>query len=135
MPPVSNAEDAGLLMYLANSPSTTTRERKRKRDITPDNDLPSSFLDTPNGKDMLNGHKSMWTPGPDLNIYDFVNATPSPGQLQLGDHNRTPRFHPTPLMGPPAKKPHLSGAASSFSTESISSNAGLGMSFEPKLVS
>ncbi|KAI1195688.1 hypothetical protein F5X97DRAFT_238652 [Nemania serpens] len=73
-------EGAGLLMYLATSPSpsmSTTRITRMEPPSTPpprkDMALPSSMMTTPGG-----GNLFPTTPGQSFDFSDFINITPSP---------------------------------------------------------
>ncbi|KAI6088263.1 hypothetical protein F4821DRAFT_234113 [Hypoxylon rubiginosum] len=74
-------EGAGLLLYLAQSPSPAVRSTKNRMDppSTPppkkDLALPSSMMTTPGGSNLI-----PTTPGQLFDISDFVNITPSPAQ-------------------------------------------------------
>ncbi|KAI1763691.1 hypothetical protein GGR53DRAFT_467095 [Hypoxylon sp. FL1150] len=74
-------EGAGLLLYLAQSPSPAVRSTKTRMDppSTPppkkDLALPSSMMTTPGGSNLI-----PTTPGQLFDISDFVNITPSPAQ-------------------------------------------------------
>ncbi|KAI4861481.1 hypothetical protein F4820DRAFT_66078 [Hypoxylon rubiginosum] len=74
-------EGAGLLLYLAQSPSPAIRSTKTRMDppSTPppkkDLALPSSMMTTPGGSNLI-----PTTPGQLFDMSDFVNITPSPAQ-------------------------------------------------------
>ncbi|KAI0157082.1 hypothetical protein GGR52DRAFT_189280 [Hypoxylon sp. FL1284] len=74
-------EGAGLLLYLAQSPSPAVRSTKTRMDppSTPppkkDLALPSSMMTTPGGSNLI-----PTTPGQLFDMSDFVNITPSPAQ-------------------------------------------------------
>jgi hypothetical protein len=109
----SKETGADLLMYLANSPSRspaiqdqTTHSSRRATDnleppstppsqhtSTTTNNLPSSFLSTPN-TNSTNNLALFSTPGQQFNFADFVNVTPSPAQAPWG--GRTPGLNKTP---------------------------------------
>lgn len=110
----SKETGADLLLYLANSPSrspaiqnqpthssrrtTNTLEApstppSQHTSTTTNNNLPSSFLSTPN-TNTTNNLALFSTPGQQFNFADFVNVTPSPAQAPWG--GRTPGLNKTP---------------------------------------
>ncbi|KAI1180983.1 hypothetical protein F4777DRAFT_181630 [Nemania sp. FL0916] len=94
----SGEEGAGLLMYLATSPSPATSMSRTLMEppSTPpqrsskDMALPSSMMTTPGG-----GNLFPTTPGQHFDFSDFINITPSPAQKPWK----------TPLAFPSAKTP------------------------------
>jgi Whi5 like len=109
----SKETGADLLLYLANSPSRSPAIQDQpshsSRDTTntleapstppsqhtsiTTNNLPSSFLSTPN-TNTSNNLALFSTPGQQFNFADFVNVTPSPAQAPWG--GRTPGLNKTP---------------------------------------
>ncbi|KAF2758293.1 hypothetical protein EJ05DRAFT_383690 [Pseudovirgaria hyperparasitica] len=99
-------EDANLLVYLATSPSQNQSERRNRVTMAPSTPppritpLPSSMMSTPGagggggGGSNLSGFGFM-TPGANINFADFINVTPSPGQLGR-TWARTPKIDKTP---------------------------------------
>ena len=106
---------ADLLLYLANSPSrspaiqdqpphssrctTNTLDApstppSQHTFTTTNNNLPCSFLSTPN-TNTSNNLALFSTPGQQFNFADFVNVTPSPAQAPWG--GRTPGLNKTPI--------------------------------------
>ena len=78
----SGEEGADLLLYLAASPSPAVKSSKTLMEppSTPPSknarlDLPSSMMTTPGGSNLFPN-----TPGPQFDLSDFVNITPSPAQ-------------------------------------------------------
>jgi hypothetical protein len=114
---------ADLLLYLANSPSrspaihhqSTTKTPSRRgistfeppstppsqHTSTTNNNLPSSFLSTPNTS-VTNNLTLFSTPGQQFNFADFVNVTPSPAQAPWG--GRTPGLNKTPAAARAARR-------------------------------
>ncbi|KAL1957971.1 hypothetical protein VTO42DRAFT_5363 [Malbranchea cinnamomea] len=101
----SGQSEAGLLLYLANSPTPARAGRKHPTtDFLPSTppaqhaNLPC-MVSTPGGGMAT----SFGTPTQPFNFADFVNVTPSPAQPQRA--NRTPRAPPkTPLGGKEVRK-------------------------------
>ncbi|KAF2272461.1 uncharacterized protein EI97DRAFT_453050 [Westerdykella ornata] len=98
-PPRNGEEDANLLIYLAASPSpahASTAKTLMPAPSTPppkSTPLPSSMMSTPGGGAPFPGF-GLTTPG-NFNFAEFVNMTPSPGQIN-GSWNRTPATIKTP---------------------------------------
>lgn len=91
-----NENNAGLLLYLANSPTPANVTGNATYRDFPPSTPPSQhavFPSTPGGGGLF---PSFSTPGQPFNFADFVNVTPSPGQHPRG--GRTP--------GGPGKTPH-----------------------------
>ena len=115
----SKHSGADLLLYLANSPSrspainiTHISSSSKEAPSTPPSQhahLPSSVMNTPGASmGLFNG--ALQTPGPNFNLADFCNVTPSPAQAQWG--SRTPsRLGPRALnfdsLHPPTNSPNL----------------------------
>ena len=117
-----NETGAGLLLYLANSPSRSPATKHQKglssrhdvKNIDPPapctppsqhtnttNELTSSFLSTPNTSS-TNNLALFSTPGQQFNFADFVNVTPSPAQASWG--GRTPGLNKTPAAARAARR-------------------------------
>ncbi|KAJ4291113.1 hypothetical protein N0V90_010311 [Kalmusia sp. IMI 367209] len=101
-------EDAGLLMYLATSPSPARRSDSKPRMLAPSTPppkstpLPSSMMSTPGGGAAYPGF-GLQTPSANINFADFLNMSPSPAQVNQS-WNRTPIAAKTPIAAREARR-------------------------------
>jgi len=100
--------DAGLLMYLAASPSPARQGDSKPRMLAPSTPppkstpLPSSMMSTPGGGAAFPGF-GLQTPSTNLNFADFLNMSPSPAQVN-SSWNRTPVAGKTPVAAREARR-------------------------------
>ncbi|KAF2751809.1 hypothetical protein M011DRAFT_414687, partial [Sporormia fimetaria CBS 119925] len=105
----SGADDAGLLMYLATSPSPAHPEGSKTRMQAPSTPppkatpLPSSMMSTPGGGGAPFAGFGLSTPSANLNFTEFLNLSPSPAQVSAA-WGRTPVGLRTPATTREARR-------------------------------